>query len=204
VKELARLSPRWDDMIAADLFREVQINIAVSGHDMRLALAIRGYREMHDILIAEAKGRPGIVALRAMALALRRYAKERPCLSAAIFRSPMIESSEWMEAASAVRQLFIKAFQKYGLDEVAAGHALRMLRSLVHGYVIGEMSGGVLSARGQRRVIRSRSGRVSERFACLDDMQPRVPLPYRSSFRSELSRGGSLLDLKWQIVSRTI
>jgi hypothetical protein len=52
----------------------------------------------------------------------------------------MVNSPEWIETAGAVRQLFT-AFQQYGLDEVAAAHALRILRSLVYGYVMNEMSG---------------------------------------------------------------
>jgi hypothetical protein len=96
---------------------------------------------MHEILTAETKGKSGVAALRAMALAFRRYAKERPGLSAATFRSAMVESPEWMEAARALRHLFIKAFRQYGLDEVAAAHAHRILRSLVYGYVASEMSG---------------------------------------------------------------
>jgi hypothetical protein len=136
--DLIVLAPRWDELIAADIVREIERDTVP---DMRLALAIKGYREMHEILTAETKGKRGVAALRAMALAFRRYAKERPGLSAATFRSAMVESPEWMEAARALRQLFIKAFQQYGLDEVAAAHAHRILRSLVYGYVTSEMLG---------------------------------------------------------------
>ena len=92
-------------------------------------------RQMHDLLTAETKGRTGTAALKAMAAASRRYAKERPGLSAATFRSPIVESPEWMQAFRAVRQLFEKAFSECGLDEVGATHALRILRSLVRGFV---------------------------------------------------------------------
>lgn len=141
VNDLAQLAPRWNDLIALDLVREIEKTHADSIPEMRLALAIQGYQEMHQILIAEAKGKIGVAALRAMALAVRRYAKERPGVSAAAFKSPMVDSPEWMEAAGSVRQLFMDAFKQCRLDEEAAGHAMRMLRSLLHGYVLNEMSG---------------------------------------------------------------
>jgi hypothetical protein len=143
VNELAFAS-RWDKLIAADLVREVETDTAdhvETIEEMRRFLAIKGNRQMHDLLTAETKGRTGTAALKAMAAASRRYAKERPGLSAATFRSPIVESPEWMQAFRAVRQLFEKAFSECGLDEVGATHALRILRSLVRGFVINEMAG---------------------------------------------------------------
>jgi hypothetical protein len=45
-----------------------------------------------------------------------------------------------MEAFVGVRRLFEKAFEDCGLDEHACEHALRILRSLVRGFVVNEMS----------------------------------------------------------------
>lgn len=73
VNELARMSPRWDEMIAADLVSEVKTTPAASVSDMRLALAIKGYREIYEILTAETSGKPAVASLRVMALALRRF-----------------------------------------------------------------------------------------------------------------------------------
>lgn len=144
VHDLSGLAPSWDKLMAADLIREVETDIAdrvecVS--EMRLFLAIKGYRQMHDVLTAETRGKTGVEALKAMALASRRYAKERPGLSAATFRRPMIESAEWIEAFIAVRRLFEDALAECGLENTAAVHALRILRSLVRGFVVNEMSG---------------------------------------------------------------
>lgn len=141
ISDLAQSAPHWDTLIALDLGSEVEITNAFTVPEMRLALAIKGYQEMYTVLLAEANGKIGVAALRSMALAVRRYVKKRPGISAATFRSPMIDSPEWMEAAGAVRQLFLKAFKQCGLKEVAAVHAMRMLRSLLHGYVLNEMSG---------------------------------------------------------------
>ena len=149
VTDLAGLAPRWDKLIAADLVREVEDDTAERVEtidEMRLFLAIKGYRQIFDLLKAETAGKTGTAALRAMALASRGYAKERPGLSAATFRCPMIESPEWMAAFAAVRQLFEKAFSECGLDDLAAAHAMRILRSLVRGFVINEMSGSATAS----------------------------------------------------------
>ena len=144
VSDLAALTPRWDKVIAADLVREIEndsAELVETIEEMRLFLAIKGYRQMFNILTAETAGKTGTAALRAMAVASRAYAKERPGLSAATFRCPIVESPDWMAAFTAVRQLFEKAFAECGLDERASAHALRILRSLVRGFVVNEMSG---------------------------------------------------------------
>jgi Tetracyclin repressor-like, C-terminal domain len=149
VTDLAGLAPRWDKLIAADLVIEVENDTAdrvETIDEMRLLLAIKGYRQIFDLLTGETAGKTGAAALRAMAVASRGYAKERPGLSAATFRCPMIESPEWMAAFTAVRRLFEKAFAECGLEEVAAAHALRILRSLVRGFVINEMSGSAAAS----------------------------------------------------------
>jgi Tetracyclin repressor-like, C-terminal domain len=107
---------------------------------------IKGYRQIFDLPTAETAGKTGTAALRAMAVASRAYAKERPGLSAATFRCPMVESPEWMAAFTAVRRLLEKVFTECGLDDIAAAHASRILRSLVRGYVINEMSGSATAS----------------------------------------------------------
>jgi hypothetical protein len=143
VNDLAGLAPRWDKLIAADLIREVEQDISERVEtisEMRLFLAIKGYRQLHERLTVETHAKTGVAALKAMAAASRSYAKERPGLSAATFRSPIVDSPEWMDAFLAVRKLFERAFEECGLDEITGDHALRILRSLVRGFVINEMS----------------------------------------------------------------
>lgn len=54
---------------------------------------------MLDTLTRASEGKTGADALKAMTVA-RRYAKEKPGLSAATFRSPLVQNAEWMEAAT--------------------------------------------------------------------------------------------------------
>lgn len=142
--DLVGLIPGWDRLIAADLIQEMEYDISDKIEtipEMRLFLAIKGYKQLREFLVNESRGKAGTAALKAMALASRRFAKDRPGLSAATFRTPIVESKEWMEASLALRHLFAKAFSECGLDEMAGAHALRMLRSLVRGFVVNEMSG---------------------------------------------------------------
>jgi hypothetical protein len=114
-----------DKLIAADLVREAENDTTdriETIDEMRLFLAIKGYR-LFDLLTAETAGKTGAAALRAMAVMSRGYARERPGLSAATFRCPMVESPEWMEAFVAVRRLFEKASAECGLDDMATAHA---------------------------------------------------------------------------------
>lgn len=143
------VAPNWTRSIAADLVQEIEHDIGDSIEtipEMRLFLAVKAYRLLHDAMNREREGKSGVVALKAMALAARRFAKDRPGLFAATFRSPVGESKEWMDGSITMRQLFTGIFLECGLDETAAVHALRMLRSLVRGFVVNEMSGSFHAA----------------------------------------------------------
>ncbi len=149
VNNLANLLPSWNKIIAEDLVREIERDISERAEtipEMRLFLAVKGYRQMLDTLTRASEGKTGAHALKAMTVAARRYAKEKPGLSAATFRSPLVQNAEWMEAATALQQIFMERFRECGLDEVASAHALRMVRSLVRGFVVNEMSGSFFAS----------------------------------------------------------
>jgi hypothetical protein len=60
VTDLAGLAPRWDKLIAADLVGEVENDTAERVEtidEMRLFLAIKGYRQIFDLLKAEGAGK---------------------------------------------------------------------------------------------------------------------------------------------------
>src|ERR1700758_2138399 len=89
---------RWDKLIAADLSAEIQALLAEQVDtipEMRRFLAIKGYRELRQRLEATVEGKAGDQALRAVAFAMRAYAHDRPGLSAATFRNPIVDSPEW-------------------------------------------------------------------------------------------------------------
>jgi hypothetical protein len=148
INNLANLLPGWDKLISDDLVREIERDISETAQtipEMRLFLAVKGYRQLMEILTRESDGKTGAGALKAMTLAARRYAKERPGLSAATFRSPIVQNAEWMEAATALHHL-MDTFKQCGLDDVASAHAFRMVRSLIRGFVVNEMSGSFFAS----------------------------------------------------------
>ncbi len=108
VNNLANLLPSWNKIIAEDLMREIERDISERAKtipEMRLFLAVKGYRQMLDTLTRASEGKTGADALKAMTVATRRYAKEKPSLSAATFRNPLVQNAEWMEAATALQHL---------------------------------------------------------------------------------------------------
>lgn len=141
----------WDKRIAADLTAEMERHLSdrVSTiPEMRRILAVRGYRELREAVERDIAGKTGADALRAMMLAMRRYALDRPGLSAATFRTPETDSPEWRAAAMELGAVVLGVFAQLGVRGEQATHALRMLRSLVRGFVLHEMASSFLEPLG--------------------------------------------------------
>jgi hypothetical protein len=94
--EILRLKPAdilelptsgWDKRIAADLTAEMEQH-----------LAEKVYRELRELIERDIAGKSGDDALRALMLSMRRYALDRPGMSAATFRNADTDSPEWREA----------------------------------------------------------------------------------------------------------
>jgi hypothetical protein len=131
----------WDKRIAADLTVEIERQLAETATtipEMRF-LAIKGYRELQERIEDSIAGKTGAEALRATAISMRRYAMDRPGLSAATFRSPATDSPEWRDAQMRLGRVVFRVFAQNGVEGEAAVHALRLLRSFVRGFVMHEM-----------------------------------------------------------------
>lgn len=141
VQEFLSQPTRWDQLIAADLSGEIQAMLAEKIDtipEMRRFLAIKGCRELRQRLEAAAKGKAGEEALRAVAFAMRAYAHDRPGLSAATFRNPIVDSPEWRREGEELERYVLGILADVGLTGRPAIHALRMLRALVRGFVFHE------------------------------------------------------------------
>jgi hypothetical protein len=140
-------SSRWDQRIAADLNTEMEKHLAEKIDTvpaMRRFLAVKGYRELNHRIESEIEGTSGAEALRAMAFAMRSYALERPGMSAAAFRNSLTDSPEWRDAGEALARTALGVFAQNGVEGERAQHALRVLRSLVRGFVLHEMAASFL------------------------------------------------------------
>jgi hypothetical protein len=143
VQEFLSQPTRWDQLIAADLSGEIKAMLAEkidTVPEMRRFLAIKGYRELRQRLEAAAEGKAGEEALRAVACAMRAYAHDRPGLSAATFRNPIVDSPEWRREGDELGRYVLGILGGVGLTGGLAIHALRILRALVRGFVLHEMA----------------------------------------------------------------
>jgi AcrR family transcriptional regulator len=117
----------------------------VAGLDaIRRELTLRGLRELHAALRAaeNAGGTIGDPVL-ALALAYRAFATTRPGLyAAALVRAAPRDDAEAQAASAAIYDLVAAALAPYPLTGDALIHAIRGLRSLIHGFVVLEADGG--------------------------------------------------------------
>ena len=136
------LANSWDRKLATDLAEEIG---SCTGdkpgtlHEMRRFLALKGYRELLQRLREVREGKIAEEALTAVAHDMRRYALERPALSAAAFRTAAADAPECRKAHENLHAFMAEVLSECGLAGQAAEHALNMLRSLVRGYVLNEM-----------------------------------------------------------------
>jgi AcrR family transcriptional regulator len=109
--------------------------------DLRLRVAIDAAHDLRDALAAAALGRAGGDALRALADAYRAWALAHPGRYAAIAHD-VGEDPEAAAAATAVVDVVFAVMRGYGLEGADAVHAVRVVRSAMHGFITLEERGG--------------------------------------------------------------
>jgi len=123
--------------------------------DLRARLAARGARELTAALRVAAAGRSGIDALRSVAIAYREYAHAHPGTYAAT-QVPS-DREENQAAAREIVALMVAVLDGYGLEGDDVIHAVRAVRSALHGFVGLEREGGfalsVSAAESYERLI---------------------------------------------------
>jgi AcrR family transcriptional regulator len=107
--------------------------------DLRRRLADRGARELAAALGAAAAGRAGPDALAAVADAYRAYGIAHPGSYGALQLAPEVVGSD---AAQEVVDIVAAVLRGYGLDGDDAIHAVRVIRSALHGFVMLETGSG--------------------------------------------------------------
>lgn len=133
---LAAIAPRLGVQIPS-LYKHV------AGMDALLqAMSTRAKDEMAQVLARAAVGKAGADAVSAVADAWRAWAKEHPGRYAAAVRQPDEGDTEDTEASIALLNVVIAALSSYRLKGDDAIHAVRILRSNLHGFVSTELAGG--------------------------------------------------------------
>jgi AcrR family transcriptional regulator len=115
----------------------------VDGRDGLIrGVAIRSTRELATALRRAATGRSGADAIAAVAQAHRGYARTHPGRYAATVAAPARGDAEHEEAAADAVDVLTSVLGGSGLDGDEVIHAVRALRSAIHGFAALEASGG--------------------------------------------------------------
>ncbi|HKG39217.1 MAG TPA: WHG domain-containing protein [Conexibacter sp.] len=115
----------------------------VAGREALLrGIALRGLRELGDVLRRAAVGRAREDALVAVAHAYRAYAHEHPGCFAATVAPPAAGDVEHEQAAAEVVGVLAAIVGGWGIDDEDAVHAVRTVRSALYGFVAIEAAGG--------------------------------------------------------------
>jgi AcrR family transcriptional regulator len=122
---------------APSLYNHVQ---GVDG--VRRGLAALGAEQLAGRLVRAAVGKSGEQAVYALGDAYRSFAKEHPGLYAATLRAPKKDEVRYIAAADVILEVVGASLEPYRLSRRDLIDAIRGLRSLVHGFVALELSGG--------------------------------------------------------------
>ena len=110
--------------------------------DLFQGIALYGTRELGARIGRAAIGRAGDDAIFAIADAYREFAKQRPNLYLASQRAPGPSEPTRAAVSDEILDVLRRVLEPYGLSNEAQIHAMRALRSLIHGFVSLELVGG--------------------------------------------------------------
>jgi AcrR family transcriptional regulator len=109
---------------------------------LKRELALLGARELLERLRCATIGKAGDAAVLALAQAFRAYILAHPGRYAASLRAPTAADPDLQQLSQAIVEVVLAVLEPYRLDADAAIHAVRGLRSLVHGFAMLELAGG--------------------------------------------------------------
>jgi AcrR family transcriptional regulator len=106
-------------------------------------IALLGLAELAATLREAAVGRSGADGLQATAQAYREYVLAHPgCYAAGAITAPAADDNEHQVAAAGVLEVLRAVLRSWSLDDEQTLHALRGLRSAVHGFASLEAADG--------------------------------------------------------------
>ncbi len=110
--------------------------------DLRRHLAFRGLALLKERFDRALEGKSGDDAVRAFSQAYLSFAREHPGLYEAIQRAPEPDDDALKQAMGEIVGYAVRALEGYGLRGDPAIHAVRAIRSLLHGFASLERQGG--------------------------------------------------------------
>lgn len=109
---------------------------------LQQGIAVWGARELARRMSRAAIGKSGDAAIREIAGAYRGFAKDHPGVYPMLVRAPDQAQLALEEASEEILGIIQAVLAPRGLGERESLHAIRGLRSLVHGFVSMEAGGG--------------------------------------------------------------
>ncbi|MEV0150967.1 MULTISPECIES: TetR-like C-terminal domain-containing protein [unclassified Nonomuraea] len=109
--------------------------------ELNTLVSVRVMDELADRLREAVLGRSGDEALRACMAAYRDYVTGNPGRYAAVIQAARPGQDDVAKAGGRVVDIMLATFRGYGLEGADALHAVRCLRSAVHGFAVLESGG---------------------------------------------------------------
>jgi len=109
---------------------------------LRLAIRLRGFQTLGDIIGKATVGKSRDDAVRTLALEMRRFVHQQPALYESTVLTAVGDSKEVRKAADGVLATLYSVLAGYGITGTESVHAARYLRSLLHGFNSLELAGG--------------------------------------------------------------
>lgn len=109
---------------------------------LRRELTFVGLRQLGEAISRAAIGKAGDEAVLAIAQAYHHYVLAHPGVYEATVQAPTPDDHAQEQASRAIVDVVLAVLTPYGLTEDAAIHAVRGLRSIVHGFATLETAGG--------------------------------------------------------------
>jgi AcrR family transcriptional regulator len=109
---------------------------------LQRAVALHGLELLRDRLGEVAMGRSGDEAVLAAMTAYRNFVKAHPGVYMATVRAAPQDDAEWQMRSQQVLDVVLRVLSAYKLDDEEALHAVRLLRSVLHGFTSLEQDGG--------------------------------------------------------------
>lgn len=150
VAAAAELADRsgWDQVTLGNVASQLGIKTpSLYNHveglpDLRQKLALHAVRLLKELLNDAAIGQSGKQALIEVGKSFVAFVQVHPGLYEAINRVTAPKPPEFEEASEQILALFIRLMQPLGLPIEEAVHAVRGLRSMIHGFASLESMGG--------------------------------------------------------------
>jgi AcrR family transcriptional regulator len=109
---------------------------------LRKKLAIYGIDKLYEVMADAAIGVSGTEAVIAVSQAYVNFARRHPGIYEATLLAPDPEDVDVQRAGAKIVDLSVRVLQAYQLEGEEALHAVRVLRSILHGFSSLEQKGG--------------------------------------------------------------